>query len=295
MRPGPAGGLAAPDHGRGILLFCLALLLFSFLDASAKVLTQSLPLAVVVWFRYTVHFLGAAAWMAPRPGRLVTRAPWLQAWRSFLLASSTALNFLAVSHLPLTTTTAIMFLAPLLVAALSVPMLGEQVGPRRWAAILVGFIGILVVVRPGQGELHLAVIASVGAVVCGSFYNIATRQVAAIDPPDTTAFYTALFGTIFATPLLAFYWVTPEAWQWPLLIGLGFLGGIGHLLVIIAARYAPAPVVAPFGYTQIVWMAALGYLVFGEVPDFYTVLGIGIVVASGLYLLHRERVRRTAA
>jgi drug/metabolite transporter (DMT)-like permease len=298
--PSPATSIdAATDAERrrrlvGIALMCSALLCFACLDASAKWVNQHVHPLLTVWARYAVSVALVSLFVNPitTPGVSRTRRPWLQAGRSVLLLLSTALNFYALQYLQLAEAISIQFMTPFLVALLAGPMLGERVGPRRLAAIGVGFLGVLVITRPGLGGLHPAAFLSALGSVCYALYGISTRILAAHDSSRTTMFYSGLAGVALVTPLLPFVWSTPPSGlAWALLFAVGLFGGFGHWLLILAHARAPAPILSPFIYTQIVWMIALGWLVFGQLPDAWTVGGSGIVVASGLYLLYRERAR----
>jgi len=282
----------ATETLRGIALICVAYVLFSGLDATAKLLGQTYPVTQVIWVRFAVHAAVALLLMAPylgeRPWR--TGRPGLQLLRGMLLVGATITNFTALRYLQLAETSAILFSSPLLVAALSVPILGEHVGPRRWAAIVVGFIGVMIVIRPGMGLMHWAVGVSLMTALISAFYHILSRKLAEDDSAHTTQLYTALIAAAATAPLATFDWVAPNALGWALMVLMGVLGGAGHWLLAVANAHAPAPALAPFNYTQIVWMPLLGYLVFNDVPSVWTAVGGGVVMASGLYLLHRERV-----
>ena len=222
-----------------------------------------------------------------------TRRLGLQVVRSVLLFGSTALNFVALRHLQLAETLSIQFAAPLTVALLAGPLLGEWSSPRRMAAIGVGFLGVLVIVRPGVGTMHPAVLFSLGNMLCYALYIITTRKLAATDSTATTMFYSGLSGVALMSPLLPWIWTQPASWLvWALLVGVGLFGTLGHWLLVLAHARAPANVLAPFIYTQLLWSVLLGYLLFGDVPNRFTVVGSAIVVASGLYLLAQERVCR---
>ena len=281
----------------GIALMCGAVLSFSCLDATAKWLNQSLDPILTVWVRYvgSVAFVALFVNQWTTPGVARTRRPWLQAGRSVLLLASTALNFVALQYLQLTETISILFATPFLVALLAVLFLGERVGPRRLAAIAVGFLGVLVITRPGLGGLHPAAFLTVAGTVCYALYSVATRVLAGYDSSATTMFYSGLAGVVLVTPVVPLVWSVPDSGLvWTMMILVGAFGALGHWLLILAHARAPAPVLAPFIYTQIVWMIALGFFVFGDVPDGWTLAGSAIVIASGLYLLYRERVRAQA-
>jgi len=303
LAPAPAAVLAPAraisarrERLVAIGLMCGAFVCFSGLDASAKWLgAQGMHPLQTVWARYAVSVALVCVFINPWrvPGLLRTKRPVLQLGRSALLLLSTALNFVALNHLRLDQTVSIQFLAPLLVALLAWPLLGERVGPRRVAAILVGFLGILVITRPGLEGFHPAALLSLASAVTYAIYNVATRLLASDDSSRTTMFYSGLVGALALTPLLPGVWTSPGTpLVWAVMLGTGLFGAVGHWLLILAHAKAPASLLAAFIYSQIIWMAGLGYLVFGDQPDGWTVVGSGIVIASGLYILHRERVRR---
>jgi drug/metabolite transporter (DMT)-like permease len=280
---------------RGILLMLTAGLSFVLMDATAKHLSQTYPVVQVVWARYLFHMLTLPLFFGGLRWGSVVRTPrlGLQLLRSLLLLGSTFFFFLAVKHIPLATATAIGFVGPLLVTALSVPLLGETVGPRRWAAVLLGFTGVLVIIRPGlggmPGGMHWAMALPLLVAVCFALYQISTRILSRTDGWMTTLFYSATVGLVVMTALVPFHWRTPdlEGWAWMALIGL--IGGFGHLMMIKAFAAAPASTLAPFTYLQLVWSTAIGLLIFGDFPDGWTLLGAAIIAASGLYILYRER------
>ncbi|WP_420347353.1 DMT family transporter [Pelagibius sp.] len=282
---------------QGIALMIAAFTTFAALDTTAKYLVQFYPPEQVVWARYTGHAVLALLILWPRNGAALLRSQRLgtQVLRSLLLFATTCTNFVALQYLQLAETSAIFFSTPLIVALLSVPLLGERIGPRRWTAILIGFLGVLVVVRPGLGLMHWAAGLSLLTALGAALYQITTRKLAGVDPAATTQFYTALVGTLAITPLVPFTWQAPDLTGVLLMALLGVLGGFGHWLLILAHRMAPAPILAPFNYTQIAPMVLLGFLVFGDLPDIWTVTGAGVVLASGLYLFYRERKVKAAA
>lgn len=287
---------ADPTHSRlsGIGLFCLALICFTVLDTCAKWLGQTLNPLLVVWFRYVVSVVIVMIVLNPwrAPGVFRTRKPGLQLIRSLFLLLSTALNFLALQHLQLAESMAIGFAAPLVIALLAGPFLGEWVGPRRLIAIGVGFLGVLVVVRPGYGGLHPAAFYSVFSVFCYAAYNLLTRKLAAHDSSATTMMYSGLVGAVLLTPIVPSIWSPPQGSVAILLVVLmGGCGALGHWLTITAHRRAPASTLAPFIYSQLIWMVLAGWAVFGQLPDRWTLVGAIVVIGSGLYLLYREKVQ----
>ena len=276
---------------KGILLMVMAVLIFAILDGVAKYVMQTLPPPVAIFFRYVIALLLSMALIerTRRPALILSRHIGLQFLRGLTLLAATALNFMAMTYLQLAQTAAISFTIPLWVCALSVPLLGEKVGWRRWLAVMVGFIGVLIIMRPGTMSFHWAMFLSLGSAFSGSIYNIATRKVGGRDRAETSLFYVGLFGSLGAAMPLPWHWQTPEGSQWLLLLVMGLAGGFGHLLLIQAHRLAPASALAPFVYTQIIWMILLGFVIFGDVPGMWTLIGAGIVIVSGLIVYARER------
>lgn len=284
-----------PDRLKAILLVCAGVILFSVLDTTAKYLGTRLgvPVSQIVWLRFVTQFFWMTVLLGPTamPKLFKTQNLTLQLMRSTFMAATTLLNFIAVKYLRLDQTLAITFLTPLVVAALAIPLLGEHVGWRRAIAIAVGFVGILIVVRPGFGTLQPAFLFAFGSMLTYSLLLIVTRKLSAFDPPLVTLTYGCVVGTIGATPFVFADWIWfPSVETWALLLALGALGGGGHLLMIQAYRFAPVSAVTPFIYVELISMIALSYLVFGDVPDHWSLIGSLVIVASGLYLIHRERI-----
>lgn len=281
------------DVRAGVLWMLLTTLFFVSLDATAKYLVAHYPVVEVVWARFAFH-MGFVIIVLSRQLRVhaFTRRPWLQLARSLLLLVTTLLFFFGVKLLPLADATAIMFLAPILVTVLAIPLLGEQVGARRWAAVIVGFIGALIVVRPGTGVMGVGAWLLLTAACCNALYQIITRKLRVADGPLTTLLYTALVGSVLLTLVVPVVWVTPQPAHWPLFALLGVFGGAGHFTLIKAFQRAPAAAVAPLSYTSLVWAIGFGYLLFGDLPDRWTVIGAAIIAGGGLYILHRERVKQ---
>src|SRR2546421_4124994 len=281
----------------GIALMCGAVACFALLDTTAKYLNLYMSALQVAWARYTGAFLFPFIVSNPwtRPGLTRTNRPVLQLARSVLLLGSTLCNFAALRYLQLDEAIALIFSTPFFIAALSGPMLGEWVRWRRWSAIAVGFLGVVVVARPGAASFHPAALLSLSAALCYALYSISTRILARTDFNETTLFYSNLVGALALLPVVPFVWTTPTG---PLIIALmvvsGAIGSFGHYLLIAAHRLAPAAVLSPFIYTELLLVTITGFLVFGDVPNRWTIAGAAIVVASGLYILHRERVTHGA-
>lgn len=281
------------DRLTGIALMCGAVFLFAGNDAAAKYLNGHMHTIEVVWARYMSAFVLALVMFNPikRPKVMRTARPWLQLGRSALLLMSTALNFVALRYLQLDQAIAIIFSAPFMVALLGGPLLGEWVKWRRWTAIIVGFCGVLLVARPFSGGIHPAALLSLAGAVCYAIYSVSTRILSRSDSDETTNFYSNLVGVVATSIAAPFIWTNQsDPTILILMCSMGLFSGLGHYLLIMAHRLAPASVLAPFIYTEIVWMIALGYFVFADVPNHWTLAGVAVVTASGLYLLYRERV-----
>jgi drug/metabolite transporter (DMT)-like permease len=285
---------STPDTLRGIFLMCAGVSLFPLMNAMMKLLTARYPVFEIVWARFTGHLVVMLIVFLPQYGRrlIATRRPLVQLGRSALMLASNSVFVLAIGKVPLATASAIGFTSPLIVTALSVPLLHEQVGWRRWSAVMVGFFGALLIIRPGSG-LHdpavLLLLASAGAY---ALYQIATRWVMAHDSPATGIIFAALLGSFGTSLILPFVFVMPRSlFDLAMFLSLGCLGGLGHFLVIKAFQAAPASVIAPLGYVELLGTATLGYLIFANFPDSLTWVGALIIIVSGLYIAMRERRR----
>ncbi len=283
----------------GIGLVLAAYFLFVCLDSSAKWLgLVGLPALQIMFVRYAVHLGLAAAINLPRQGLdlLRTRSPKLELLRAGALVGSTLCNFTAVRYLPLTVTGAIGFTVPLIVTALSVLFLGETVGWRRWAAIAVGFVGVLIIVQPGSEVFQPATLLSMGGAVTYACYAMLTRRLAGVDSAGTQQFYGAALPTLILAPLALANWVWPTTTiDWILLSLIGVIGFSGHQFITVAHRFAPASTLAPFSYVQILFFTAASWLIFNQPPDTSLYFGAPIVMASGLYIWLRERALQKAA
>ena len=284
---------AATDHlhRRGVLLILAAVFCFAIMDATAKYLNRHYPAPGLVWARYLVHLIMMLVLFGRRMGLDLVRSanPGWQMVRGVLLMTSTLCAFLALKYLPLAETCAIGFVSPLLVTILSSTLLKEEVSRERWAAVATGFFGVLIIVRPGGGLLTAASMLPLGAACCFSTYQIITRKIAHADSPYVTLFYVALVGSVLMTFALPFAWKTPTPGDAVLVVATGLLGGSAHFFMIRALTHAPAALLAPFVYSQLLWATIFGLLFFGEFPDGWSVIGMMFIVGSGLYVAYGQK------
>jgi len=277
---------------RGILLVMTAVAVLSVLDTLSKYLTRFYPINLVVWARFTFHLLFVIVALGPRYGLALVRTarPGAQILRGLLLAIASVLFVSALKYMPLAETSAISFLAPLLVTMMSVFFLKEKVELARWIAVLCGFIGVLAIIRPGSSVFTWAVFLPMGCAVAYAAYQILTRRLAGLESPYTSIFYAGLVGTLLLSAMLPYSWVQPQSnLHIALLVINGMLGGLGHLILIKAFEHAPASRLAPFSYLQLIWVTVIGYLAFGDFPDTWSLVGIAILMASGIYTASHQR------
>jgi drug/metabolite transporter (DMT)-like permease len=285
---------SARNRLTGIGIVSLTYLLFSLLDGSAKWLVGSMPVIMVVWLRFAIHAVVAGAVLFPVRGLSLVRTRHLR-WhllRALMFMAMTGINFWALQYLQLTITSSIFFTVPLIIAVLGAPLLGEKLDAGRWIAIIVGFVGVLVIVRPGSADFHPAMLASLLNAVLYAIFMMMTRRLAAYDSPETIQYLPAVVATIGLAPFAIAAWEMPDTvLEWTVACLTGVLGATGHYMLAMAHRYAPSTVIAPFLYQQVFYMALFGYLVFGDVPGPAVWIGAAIVISSGLYLFWRESQR----
>ncbi|MBN9489130.1 MAG: DMT family transporter [Alphaproteobacteria bacterium] len=280
---------------RAIVSTIVAMACFSVLNAMSKTLsTSGYPVIEVIWARYVFAFIFMLVMFLPRNGRglFTIRRLWTQVVRGLLLFFSSYFYFHGVVYLSLATAASISLTSPLIVTALSSRLLGEPVGPRRWAAVVVGFAGAVIIVRPGHADFDWHILWVVASTICSAFYQLFSRRYGQAERPDASATVATIVGTIAASPFVPLEWVMPASlWHFVLFVGMGVMAGTGHYFLTIAYSQAPAAVVSPFNYTQLIGAAVLGYLIFNESPDVWTWAGAAVIIASGLYVGYRERVR----
>ena len=283
---------------KGIVLTLVAMGMFGCMDGFSKVLVQYYPAWLILWIRHMVALVLVVAILAPRHPIMAlraTRRPGLQLLRTALLVTEMGLVLIAFRSLPLADAHAIFSATPLLVTALSVPVLKEQVGWRRWVAVGIGFLGILVILRPGFVAIHPAALLATLCMAMYANYHLLTRMVSRADRPETSYLLQTVISAALLSIIGPLFWA-PIAWHHvPLLLGLGVLGATGHYCLVRALSLAPAVVVQPFTYTMLLWAVLIGYLVFGDLPDAWTIAGAALVVAAGIYAAWREHARRQTA
>ncbi len=281
---------------RAILAMLFAFLTFSAMDTIAKHLVGTLHPVQVVWARYASQTVFIVILLAPRLRVLArTASPGLQLLRSGLLFAATLLFFTALSLMPFAEAVALLQTAPLIITALAALLLGEAVGIRRWSGVCLGLVGALVIIRPGLGVFQPAALLALGAAVCMAAYQVATRMLSSADSIWTTLLYTAGVGTLIASAAVPFFWTPPSLTEALLMALIGVIAGFGHLSLVYGLSQAPASMLAPFNYTALVWAMLFGFVFFAEWPGPMTLAGAAIIVGAGLYVWHRERVRKLGA
>ncbi len=276
----------------GILLMVAAIFSFSCMDAVAKGLTQRNDPVQVVWARYLSQTFWAFLLLSPRlPELLPTPHPGLHVIRSVLTFGATVCFFFAMSQMQLAEATAIFEVSPLITTALAFFILREPVGRRRWTGVGIGFIGALIIIRPGSEVFQIAALLPLAAAFCFASFSIATRWLSGAESPWTAFLYSALFGAVASSAIVPFFWETPSWEDAAIMSVFGVIGGCGHLLLIHALRHASASAVAPFSYCGLVFSSIWGLVFFGERPDRWTVTGALVIVGAGLYVWWRERRR----
>lgn len=299
----PSGTAAPPAPARAgnrdtmiaFLFMGVSITVLPFMNVAAKFLSVDYPTTMVLWARYTGHLVFMMAMFMPRRGLGLLRAsrPGVHIVRSLLIFVSTVCFFTALRWIDVPTASAINFTGPLIVTALAAPMLGETVGPRRWAAVAVGFAGAMIIIRPGGADTHWAMLLVLGTAFSYALYQIVTRKTSTADTPETSITYIAVVGAVLSSLVVPFEWVTPHsAIDVGLFCSLGVIGGIGHYFIIRAFQLGEASLLSPFAYGQLIMATVLSWLVFGTFPDLWTFVGAGVIVASGLYITYRETHRK---
>ena len=275
---------------KAIIFSLLGWMFLPVMDGFAKYLSDDLPILQITWARYffTVAFVLPIMLLFYKKQLVWSDKPKLQIFRGLILLSANICFFYAISVISLAKALTLAFIAPLIVTAFSPILLGEKVGFRRWTAVAVGFIGSLIVIRPGFLEFNLASMAALATGFFYGFYLIITRKLSTSDNPLLTLLITGMVGALLVSLIIPFYWVKPTLNQWSLMAGIGVFACIGHLFLILSLKYADASKLAPLGYTEIIPNVIIGNYFFSELPDNWTYLGLFIIVLSGLYISRRE-------
>ena len=276
---------------KAILYNLLAWAILPFMDAIAKYLSSDLSFFQITWARYffTVFWALPFMFFFYRKNLTWSTQPKLQIFRGLTLFFANVLFFYSISIISMAKALTLAFVAPLITTALSPIFLGEKVGIRRWSAVIIGFVGSLIVIRPGFIEFNLASIAALGTGFFYGIYLVITRKLHTSDSPLLTLLLTGVVGGVVASFLVPFVWKFPTFTQWSLLALMGIFACLGHLFLILSLRYADASKLAPFGYFEIVTNVILGYYFFGDFPHYWTWLGLAIIVSSGIYISFREK------
>ncbi|WP_243369465.1 DMT family transporter [Microvirga solisilvae] len=284
---------AAPSQVTGILLLIASTVVFSVCDIITKHLAATLPASEIAWIRYATFscLVVPVVLLVGGKGLLRAKRPGLQVLRSLGMIGSTIFFTMGLRYLPVAESTAIYFISPILIMALSILFLGESVGWRRWVAALVGLTGVLVVIRPGTEAFQATALFPLLGATSWAAGAVVTRKMSGSDHPLTTLAYSAVVGCLILSVTIPFTWVTPSLSEIGFALLMGLFFAIGQWFVVLAYRHGNASVIAPFSYVQLLWAGALGYWVFGAVPDGWTIVGACIIAASGLYTAYRERVR----
>ena len=275
---------------KAIIFSLLGWIFLPVMDGFAKYLSADLPILQITWARYffTVVFILPIMFFFFNKQLVWSDKPKLQILRGLILLSANICFFYAISVISLAKALTLAFIAPLIVTAFSPLLLGEKVGLRRWTAVIIGFLGTLVVIRPGFLEINLASLSAIGTGFLYGFYLIITRKLSTSDNPLLTLLITGMVGAVLVSLIIPFYWVKPTVNQWSLMAGIGIFACIGHIFLILSLKYADASKLAPLGYTEIIPNVIIGYYFFNELPDNWTYLGLFIIVLSGLYISWRQ-------
>ena len=281
---------------KAIILNLSAWVMLPVMDGFAKYLSADLPILQITWARYffTVFFILPIMFLFFNKQLVWTDKPKLQFVRGLILLCANVCFFYSISVISLAKALTLAFIAPLIVTALSPFLLGENVGVRRWTAVIIGFIGSLVVIRPGFVELNLASLAALSTGVMYGFYLIITRKLSTSDNPLLTLLLTGVVGAVIISCVMPFVWVQPTVNQWSMMAGIGVFACIGHLFLILSLKYADASKLAPFSYFEIITNIIIGYYFFGNFPDNWTFFGLFIIILSGIYISRRENINKSS-
>jgi drug/metabolite transporter (DMT)-like permease len=278
----------------GIVLIVAGTVLIATMDAIVKHASETYSILQITWLRFLVQIPILLVLVPPArmPALLKSTRPGLQALRAGLIVVMSLAFFTAIHLIPLADAYAISFLAPFLITALSVPVLGETVGWRRWTAVIAGGVGVVLVIRPGIGVVEWGALMALLMAVCSAVFHLTTPILGRTEDPVTTLYYGSILGSAVLLVALPFVWVAPDALDWSLLVAIGILGTLGHVFLMRAFQRLPASTLSPFLYLYLLWATGYGIIFFDEVPDVWAVAGGTLIVGAGFYMFRRERLHR---
>lgn len=278
----------APPHDRrkAVLLFLIAVAVIGTMDMIIKLASASLSTTQIVWGRYVGQCIAILLIFGPAGMTICLRskAPGLHVARTLVMFIANFSFMAALRYLPLTEANVVGFVSPLLLTALTYPVLGEQVGPGRWAAVVAGFVGVLIVMQPGTTMFQWAALLPLIMAINAAIYHVLTPIVARVEDPAISIYFLSIIGAVAMSLVVPWYWTPPDALGWAMLLSIGACGAIGHLLIVRAFAHAPASLLAPFFYVHLIWATIYGWFVFGDVPTLATMIGGTLIIVSGIYV-----------
>jgi drug/metabolite transporter (DMT)-like permease len=274
------------DRRRAALLFITAIALTATMDMIVKFASSSLSTPQIVWGRYVTQLLAIMLIAGPTGFLACVRSkmPGMHIMRALIFFIANFAFMAALRYLPLTEANVVGFASPLLLTALTYPVLGETVGPRRWAAVIAGFIGVLIVMQPGTAMFQWAALLPLTMAICASVYHVMTPMVARVEDPAISIYFLGVIGAVSMSAVVPWFWTKPDALGWAMMLVIGLLGTVGQLLIVRAFAHAPASMLAPFFYIHLVWATIYGWFIFGDLPNLATLIGGSLIIASGIYV-----------
>jgi len=278
------------DRRKAALLFITAIALTATMDMIVKFASLSLPTPQIVWGRYVTQLLAIILIAGPTGFLACVRSkmPGIHIARALIFFIANFAFMAALRYLPLIEANVVGFASPLLLTALTYPVLGETVGPRRWAAVIAGFTGVLIVMQPGTAMFQWAALLPLTMAICASIYHVMTPMVARVEDPAISVYFLGVIGAISMSAVVPWFWTTPDALGWTMMLVIGLLGTVGQLLIVRAFAHAPASMLAPFFYIHLVWATIYGWFIFGDLPNLATLIGGSLIIASGIYVYRTQ-------
>jgi drug/metabolite transporter (DMT)-like permease len=278
------------DRRKAVLLFVTAITLLATMDMIVKFASSSLSTPQIMWGRYVAQLMAMILIVGPAGilSCVRSKVPGLHVVRALLLFAANFAFMAALRYLPLTEANMVGFASPLLLTALTYPVLGEKVGISRWAAVIAGFVGVVIVLQPGTAVFHWAALLPLLMAICAAFYHVLTPIVARTEDPVISIYFLGIIGAFAMSLVVPLYWTQPDVLGWAMLFVIGVLGTIGHLLIVRAFGHAPASMLAPFFYVHLIWAVIYGWLIFGDLPGLATIIGGALIIVSGIYVYRTQ-------